>query len=425
MNFNLKKSIATFALTVLLTSGCASYTDELREVGNAYRGRNFDLALSYLEKTDLKTQDRNQLLYLLEKGTLLDRTGSRSESRTQWIKADKLADNLYTRSLSKEAATYLFNESAQAYAGEDFEKVAIHTILAHSFIEDEDLQGARVEAARINTKLAEINNSYGENKNHYKEDAYARLVSAMIYESLGEDDNAIIDYKSAIRIYEGDYSKEFHTSVPDFAVEALYRLYLQRDRKEDARLLANRYKELNLSPAPKDSAEVVVLHEVGTINQKEREEFILPIGGQVVRFSFPVIRTRAPSWGRTGVRVGDGAVENAVLAQNFNQIANKTLDDRRMRLIAKSAARLILKGQLTQKAEKEFGALGWLAGNIYGAVTETADTRSWTTLPASIYVTRVRLKPGTYDLSIENNGRLTRMKKVVLKPGQLKILRDY
>mgnify|MGYP001564341519 CR=1 FL=1 len=87
--------------------------------------------------------------------------------------------------------------------------------------------------------------------------------------------------------------------------------------------------------------------------------------------------------------------------------------------------RLILKGQLTQKAEKEFGVLGWVAGNIYGAVTETADTRGWTTLPASIYVTRIRVKPGSYNLNIQNNGRVSQLKKVVVKKGELRLIRDF
>jgi hypothetical protein len=420
------KSIHKIAVAAFFLGGCASYTDQMREVEDAYRGRNYELALTSLEKTDLKEQERNRLLYFLEKGVLLDRSGAKKESRNLWVDADKLSDRLYTTSLSKEAATYIFNESTQAYAGEDFEKVAIHAMLAHSFLEEGDLAGSRVEAARINTKLAEINNSYGENnKNAYKEDAYARLLSAMIYESLGEDDSAIVDYKNAIRVYESSYAKEFQTSAPPFAARALYRLYLQRNRKDEAKQLAEKFDGLAMAPLKSDRAELVVVHEVGTINHKERKEFVLPIGDSIVRFSYPVIRPGSPSFGRTGVRVDDGPFEAAILAQNFNQIAHQTLEDKRLRIVAKSAARLILKGQLTQKAEKEFGPLGWLAGNIYGAVTETADTRSWTTLPASIYVTRLVLKPGSYDLSIENNGRLSHMKKVVLKAGQLRILRDY
>jgi hypothetical protein len=80
---------------------------------------------------------------------------------------------------------------------------------------------------------------------------------------------------------------------------------------------------------------------------------------------------------------------------------------------------------MTQRAEKEFGALGWLAGNIYGAVTETADTRSWALLPAAIKVTRLQVKPGTYDLTIFNDGKTSRVRKVSIKAGELQLIRDY
>jgi hypothetical protein len=80
---------------------------------------------------------------------------------------------------------------------------------------------------------------------------------------------------------------------------------------------------------------------------------------------------------------------------------------------------------MTQKAEKEFGPLGWLAGNIYGAVTETADTRSWMFLPAAIKVSRIQVKPGNYDLTIYNDGKTSRLRKVSIKAGDIQIIRDY
>ena len=39
--------------------------------------------------------------------------------------------------------------------------------------------------------------------------------------------------------------------------------------------------------------------------------------------------------------------------------------------------------------------------NIFGAVTESADTRSWLTLPEHVNLARISLPPGTYDLEVE------------------------
>ncbi|MCX6131089.1 MAG: hypothetical protein NTX25_18785 [Proteobacteria bacterium] len=407
-------------------TACASYTDEVKDVIHSYRSGQYQQALKKLDESSLKDQTRNRLLFTLERAMILDREGQRDESRKLLIKADKYVDELYTTSISKTAASFLYNDAATDYPGEDYEKVAIHTMLAHSYLEEGQLNEARVEAAKINSRLNEINGFYETNKNRYKEDAYARYLAGMIYEALGEYDSAIVDYKSALRIYEGDYNKIFGVPAPEHLVEALYHLYLRRNRNDDAKELKSRYK---LPESKLDSkipyGEIVVLHEVSGISPKERKEFILPIGKEIIRFSFPVIAHVKRNFGRTGVKLDDETTESADIVQNHDAIARETLEDRRGRILAKSAARLILKSQMTQKAEKEWGPLGWLAGNLYGALTETADTRSWNLLPAAIEVSRIQVKPGAYNLTIYNDGRTSRLRQVKVKAGSLEIIRDY
>lgn len=410
----------------LWLGACASYVDETREVVQAYRSGQYQAALAKLDQSDVKEQSRNELLFLLEKAMILDRLGQRQESRQLLLKADRTIDKLYTTSVSKEAATYFYNESAQSYAGEDYEKVALHTMLAHSFIADGDLEAARVEALKINSRLSEINSFYDENKNRYKEDAYARYLAGMIYEARGEDDSAIVDYRNALRVYESDYTKYFNTAVPDQLPLALYRLLQKRGRQAEAQQIKDRYRLRLVPKSEADSgAEIIVLHELGQITRKERSEFIWPIGGQIVRFSFPMIRSATYPYARTGLVVDGGVNETGELSQNLNLIAAETLADRRTRTVIKSGARLLLKGQLTQRAEKEFGPLGGLLGNLYGAVTETADTRSWSLLPAAVVVTRTRVKAGEHSITIYNDGRVAEIKSIRLRPGEILLLREH
>ena len=106
-------------------------------------------------------------------------------------------------------------------------------------------------------------------------------------------------------------------------------------------------------------------------------------------------------------------------------IARQCLEDRRARMLVKSAARLIAKGQLTEEAAQSFGVLGQLLGNIFSVVTETADTRSWTLLPESYKVSRLSLPAGRHRLKIVTDGRLTDFKEVNVKAGQLVLLADF
>jgi hypothetical protein len=174
---------------------------------------------------------------------------------------------------------------------------------------------------------------------------------------------------------------------------------------------------------------VVVIHELGHIAIKSTEEFIIPIGGQVVRFSFPVIRKRDwGGYGATGVSLtqgeSGGKFHAGSLVQDLDAIARQTLEDRRSRYILKQGARLLAKGQLTEQAYQNFGPLGGIAANVYSAVSETADTRSWTLLPAAISVSRVNAKPGRYDLTVKTDGKVKKISAVDVKKGEILILRD-
>jgi hypothetical protein len=80
-------------------------------------------------------------------------------------------------------------------------------------------------------------------------------------------------------------------------------------------------------------------------------------------------------------------------------IAIKTLERNMPTIIARAAARQALKYQATKQGKQENAALGLLV-NIGGALLEQADTRSWTTLPQTIYMARIPLNPGTYNLTL-------------------------
>jgi len=430
-----KTAVSIVFVTGAALAGCASYTEETREIRSLYRSGSWSEALQKLNSSSHLKEEKNRLLLRLERAMILDRLGERAKSRSALIEADKIADALFTTSISRTAASFVVNEGSTDYVGEDYEKVAIHTMLAMSFIKDRDYDAARVEARKINNKLNEINARYEDKKNAYGEDAFARYLSGTIYESKGDIDSAIIDYAKAVELFGGDYREFSGAGVPGELVKALYHLLSERDRGDRIAKLTKSFPKA-VAEAKSEAAEVraggavVVLHELGHIATKSTEEFVIPIGGQVVRFSFPVIRDGSwGGYGPTGLSVSprggasSGTFEAGTIVQNLNTIARRTLEDRRGRYILKQGARLLAKGQLTEQAYQNFGPLGGIAANVYSAVSETADTRSWSLLPAAIYMTRVNLRPGTYDLAVKSDGRLQKITDVSVKKGEIIILR--
>ncbi len=412
----------------LIFVGCASYTEETHEVRSDFSSQHYQNALGKLDQSVVKTQDRNRLLYRLEKARILDRMGERAQSRKLLVEADKIADELYTVSVTRSAASFLVNDSTTDYAGEDYEKVAIHTMLALSFIEDGDLPSALVQARKINSKLYEINQAYGENGNKYGEDAFARYLSGAIFEADGKEDDAIIDYRRALELYSGPFRPFYTGGVPESLVRALYQLADRRKRDSLKSELEKKYPAVIAAQKGQNDrkwGDLIVIHEIGSIAIKQNEEFVLPIGRQIVRFSFPVIRkpVRRSAYGKTGVHIdgfGDYSADNV---QDLDAIASQTLSDRRTRMMIKGAARLLAKGQAAEYAYDQFGPLAGLAVNIYSAVTETGDTRSWTLLPERLDITRISLPPGKHKIRIESAGKVTSLQTVEIESGKVLILR--
>jgi hypothetical protein len=85
---------------------------------------------------------------------------------------------------------------------------------------------------------------------------------------------------------------------------------------------------------------------------------------------------------------------------SIEELAIAELERNQPAILARAAARAMLKYQLSNQAGKENELAGLLI-NITGLLTERADTRSWSTLPASIQLARVALPPGEYDLEVE------------------------
>lgn len=410
---------------------CSTYSDSTAELRLDYYRGDYQPALEKIEKSGLKDSSRDLLLYQLEKAMILDRAGERAKSRQLLLQADKQVEKLYTTSISNTAATVIINESMQDYSGEDYEKVAIHTMLALSFLQDNQLEEAGVEARKINLVLKNITREYDQRYNSYREDALATYLSGIIHEAQGEDDDAIIDYQQALTtLSQPSYHQFYLGSVPEHLVQALYLLAVKHQRSEIAQRLDQDHPEVTqaakASVQEGKTSQIIVIHEIGHIAVKRAQDFVIPLGNQIVRISFPYIPyNESLSYASTGFDLeGNGFYPARNLAY-LDAIAHFALEERRGRLILKSAARLIAKAAMTEQANKNFGPLAGLAANVFSVVTETADTRGWTLLPEAISISRAWVQPGKHPMKIMTNGRLDQTELVEIAPKKMAIFRSY
>jgi hypothetical protein len=374
-----KKIIVLIGLTIvvsLFATSCATYQHKVRgAVSSMKRGKCNDAAKK-LEKR-AHTENDDQLVYLLDYATALQCAGRYKESTQAFLRADKIADIKDYHSLSRVTGSLLLNEGMVQYKGDDYEKVLINAFLAVNFAVEGNLEGAAVEARRLNEKLYKF--KY-EAKRNYEQNPFARYLSAIIWEAEKNWDSSYIDYKEAYKL-----NPNFAGLKQDLLVAA------RRARRRDE---FNKWKkefgiELNKDRMSRKMGELVFIYQQGKGPQKRPNPQFQRV---------PKLYPRSSRGLFARLIVQDNGEYDTEKIYSVQDVAIKTLDDQYAGLVAKRmagiAAKAVVADQIRQK-NKALGQLAWIGMNL----ADRADLRQWSTLPQSFQVARVVLKPGKYNVS--------------------------
>lgn len=386
---------------VLWLGGCATYSESIREVERQIALNQPQKALEILEKK--KPGKADQVLFLLNKGNLLRLAGSYEESNKVLEEAKVLMDELSAVSITEQATSLIVNDSTKSYVGSDFEQVFIHLYKALNYIDLGKLDDARVEAFQVDIKLRLL---AGQTKDAvFTEEALSRYLTGMIYEELAEWSDALIAYRKS---YEGfqHYKKKYGVDVPRSLQLALLRLTERQGLKDEMRGFMKEFgiEKWDSVNDLKQKGELVVFLFNGLAPLKQSVEMrqVNPSSGRMVSIAVPKYVSR-PQFVRGGqARLGKD-VYPLELVEDIDSIARKSLDKQMPAIIARTFARAVIKDNTARQVQKNAGEVAGLIVNIAGAISERADTRSWSTLPSSIYMVRIPVEPGKYQLSLELN----------------------
>lgn len=373
--------------------------------------------------------DKSSVLYHLDMGLLHHYAGQTDSSTAYLLAAEREIEELYTKSISLEAMSLLLNDNVLPYEGEDFEKVLVNVFLALNFAEKGEEDEAVVEARKVDLKLREYARQY-EGKNAYQEDAFARYLAGVLYESNGEINDAFISYRKAHEAYEA-YATRFGTTAPDCLLDDLVRTAEQLGFTEDAL----HYQELggkafNRSGLPAGSLVVITYAGLSPLKTEVRSSVSIPDDDGTIhtfQIALPKFTPRYAGSRTYAVNVRrdrDSLVVGSAVtqvAEDVTAIASRVLDDRLALVYLKSGGRALLKFLAAEKAKaaiKKSGGgnesgersgntlaniLGSLALDIVIGATEQADVRTWRTLPAQFQMSRLMLQPGTYSVGVESS----------------------
>ncbi|MFT5463032.1 MAG: hypothetical protein ACI8QS_001917 [Planctomycetota bacterium] len=397
---------------ILLLTGCASYPARTSGALRDFRSGHF---LSSAEAYVDEDLTGSGFLSGAEAGTVALAAGSWEQAIEYFEGAANAAGYLDERgalsrdNLVENLGSWALNDRTQAYRGEGFERVYVHASMALAYLALGKLDDVYVEA-RLSNDLLEAEEKLYEKE--YAAGGLGHFVSALAYELLGQPDEAYIDYSRMAQ-------KNVGTSL---AGPALLRLGASMQRTEDMDEWRERFG--TALALPPDSASIVVIAGVGLAPFKIESSLVVPGRSGLVAVAVPSFRERQQFVGE--LHLSDAVSGAAVLTdvlERVDEVGIANLEDRLLYTAAKSVARGLAKRELTRNLEDSHGTTGRLAGDIFALLSERADLRSWTTLPASWQAARMWVPPGEVDLVLEAiGGQSLNLGRYAVEPGETIII---
>ena len=415
--------------------GCASRSQDLSLVREALYHGDVENALSEYDKVGGKDSD---LLHLLEKGYLLHVAGRWEESNEVWQHAEERAEDLYTRSITREAAALLTSDNTLPYRGQPFELQMIQYYRALNYLELGSLDDALVEARKANYLADQV---YAKEEEEDEDDEQGKLgptqhpnafldyFTGLLYARAGEWNDAVVSFRDAYEGY-GEANVRYGVGVPQTLSRDLYRALVRTGQSDEAARIAKAHPEAGPGSEGSRGSDgatrrIVVFFESGFVPHRESVDITLPIfddkgnssawlyvdryGPQiysyssnadldhVLRFAFPRLEAVPSPVAHCELEVSTQGSRSASPVLDLRAIAEDDFNQRLPRILLKTVARALVKETQRKAAKKENEVLGWVI-NAINVATEQADTRSWIFLPGRIDVIDVDVPVGVNTL---------------------------
>ncbi|MBW1892134.1 MAG: hypothetical protein JRI91_00355 [Deltaproteobacteria bacterium] len=428
------KKLIIIAVAFFLCS--CSMQQHYSKIDTIIKSGECDRAVDLMAESKSSYGNNARLIFLMDSAMVHLECGNYDQANKFFHEAEALGEKLWTESLSRHAISFVSNDLVLPYAGEDFERALINLFSALCYLRVGEYDEALVECRRLDTLLSGYNTEYND-KNIYKEDAFGRYISGLIHEAAGELDDAYIDYYNAFMVYSKDYTTSYNTSPPSFLAEDLLRTADKVDRFDEAKRLVPNYltKKYRPEALPKNTGKVVLIHLNGKSPVKKENKIVVPTPSGPIGIAFPkyVVNTPECRSSRLILKSGSKTFKvNSEIAQNINSIAVKSLDDRKVRVIAKTIARAVAKqlaiktisAAATDKHDKSNRRLvEFFLNTANTLLLERADTRTWRTLPGEIYICRIFVPEGDYTAYIKKcGGTPAKIEQVRIKAGETRFL---
>jgi uncharacterized protein len=472
-----KSSILALLLSILLSCfflpSCTSKAMQRQKVLDKPLDDNYLARIESIRKDQKKLYGdgvTNAFLFNMDIGVLFHYAEMYDSSNVYLIEAEAIFDDLFTKSVTNEAAAVLTNDNVRPYRSKPYELTVLHQLTALNFMAMGKFDEALVETRKMQIYFNEWERVGAADKK-YHTDGMFHLFSALAYERAGEADNSLIStYQSAAAYKKGPVP--LAAEVEGFAYDRL----TAGDREGDV-------TELGLKPnngpnkwsAKMGEAEIVIVGYAGKGPKMVEQNWsgTLTPGGNLfistpsktekgknvtfttlspafppshsgkvkagvihhVKISLPELVTAYSRVDRFSATLNGGAqVYWSAEVNDIDKQAAKALTDDFGIIVARTALRAVIRTIASEQIQKtDTGNPGLnLLKNVGTAIAadqmEKADVRMCFMLPQKIIVTRIPVQPGTHSVQMQvhdkTGGVIGRKSfdNIEVKKGEKKVL---
>lgn len=410
---------AIFFSGTLGLSGCGSmrsYDSELKQTVGLASAGSLDGALADLDKNN--TGDNKDLLYYFERGELLRLKGDYQASNSAWQSADakveawEEAARADINKVLGHVGSVLVNDKTRVYDGYDYEKVLLTARIAMNHVANGDWDAARIEIKKTHEREAIIARVRERKYEAAEKEASGSKGVKMSYTELKGYPVETLDAPEVLNL-KNAYQNAFSHYLAGFVYEALgdkslaapgYRQAIEL--RPELTSLRSALDNLDGRRAAWDGlTDVLFVVESGNAPALDSVSVPIPVpyGGTlgVIPLSFPVIRSDTTTSIPSKLLVNGTANVSLSHVTSVDTMARRNLKDEMPSIIARSTARAVVKAIAQKEAYDRGGLLAGLVATVATTITESADERTWRTLPANISIGRAKLPPGRHELRVD------------------------
>ncbi len=405
----------------------------------------------------------SRVLFAMELGRTAQLEGDFAASRAAFataIAATEDQDNraaISARGAAAQGSAMLVNDKTIPYRAPSYERTLVHHYQALNYLAQGDLTGAGVEVRRASREqdqalrrhereiakakkkegeaapdderdphlgavYAGLDQLAGEVKSSFQ-NAATLYVSSVIWEMLGEANDAYIDVKKALEIAPENIYLQMD------AVRLAKRLGMREDLEDFERRFP---RALKMPAAGSDplagKARLVVVCEDGFVPKKSEISlaYPLPSADSIGSIALPTYAEVPSPTAPVRVALDGQALASTAPICNVGALAARALAEQMPGILARQVARAVAKAVAAKAAHDQGGNGGEWAGlavTLYNVLSEQADLRSWLTLPAHVQVLGAWVDPGNRRVELTAPGGGTRWSgDVTLQAGRTTIV---